>query len=161
MSSQWSEPGRRTCGFNNLRSLTMSCSSEEPLGQSVPRLMGWSGSPSTCTTCGVTFFALSPMVWMMTPQLTEQYGQVLRVSVVREIFSDDACACSGVRSKPSTEKPIAPVTPVLTNVRRDTFITQSSMDAGQTEIWGERIRKGGAELRRREIALRGSRPWNL
>ncbi len=53
----------------------------------MPRLMGWSGSPSTWTTCGVTFFALSPMVWMMTPQLTEQYGQVLRVSVVREIFS--------------------------------------------------------------------------
>jgi hypothetical protein len=49
----------------------MSCISEEPFGQSVPRLMGWSGSPSTCTPCGVTFFALSPRVWMMTPQLTE------------------------------------------------------------------------------------------
>jgi hypothetical protein len=23
-------------------------------------------------TCGVTFLALSPMVWMMTPQLTAQ-----------------------------------------------------------------------------------------
>ena len=32
------------------------------------------------------------MVWMMTPQLTEQYGQVERVSVVRAIFSSLACA---------------------------------------------------------------------
>ena len=61
--------------------------SDDPLGQSVPRLMGWSGSPSTWTTCGVTFLALSPRVWMMTPQLTAQYGQVERVSVVRAIFS--------------------------------------------------------------------------
>ena len=35
----------------------------------------------------VAFLALSPSVWMITPQLTEQYGQVLRVSVVRAIFS--------------------------------------------------------------------------
>ena len=70
----------------------MSCCSEEPLGQSVPRLMGWSGSPSTWTTWGVTFLAWSPSVWMMTPQLTEQYGQVERVSVVREIFNSRDCA---------------------------------------------------------------------
>jgi hypothetical protein len=29
---------------------------------------------------------------MITPQLTEQYGQVERVSVVREIFNSRACA---------------------------------------------------------------------
>jgi hypothetical protein len=29
---------------------------------------------------------------MMTPQLTEQYGQVERVSVVREIFSSRTAA---------------------------------------------------------------------
>ena len=31
-----------------------------------------------------TFFALSPRLYMITPQLTEQYGHVLRVSVVRD-----------------------------------------------------------------------------
>ena len=40
----------------------------------------------------MAFLALSPSVWMITPQLTEQYGQVLRVSVVREILSVFACA---------------------------------------------------------------------
>ena len=34
------EPGRRTCGFSRRRSLRMSCSSEAPFGQSVPRLIG-------------------------------------------------------------------------------------------------------------------------
>jgi hypothetical protein len=37
---------------------------------------------------------------MMTPQLTEQYGHVLRVSLVRAIFSVFACAYTGVTSKP-------------------------------------------------------------
>jgi hypothetical protein len=32
----------------------------------------------------------SPNVWMMTPQLTEQYGHVDRVSVVLEILSSRA-----------------------------------------------------------------------
>jgi len=58
-----------------------------PFGQSVPRLVGASGSPSTCTTVVATFFALSPSVWMMTPHATAQYGQMLLVSVVRAIFS--------------------------------------------------------------------------
>src|SRR5271165_1593548 len=105
----------------------MSCCSDAPLGQSVPRLIGWSGSPSTWTTCGVTFFALSPIVWMMTPQLTEQYGHVLRVSVEREIFRLPACASSGCASKPKTVIPTAPAMPVLKNARLDTSITQPSM----------------------------------
>src|SRR3982074_2021497 len=95
----------------------MSWCSEEPLGHSVPRLMGWSGSPSTWTTCGVTFFALSPKVWMITPQLTEQYGQVERVSVVRAIFSSLDCAYAGRRSNPSTEA-ITPPVPIFMNERR-------------------------------------------
>ena len=41
------------------------------------------------------------MVWMMTPQLTAQYGQVLRVSVVREIFS--ACGLRVQRLQIETE----------------------------------------------------------
>ena len=91
-----------------------------PLGQSVPRLIGWSGSPSTCTTEPVTFFALSPRVWMITPHETEQYGQVLRVSVVREIFSSRISARASDSSK--SPRPIAPPTAAvpLRNVRRST-----------------------------------------
>ncbi len=40
MSSQWSEPGRRTLGVRMRLGLLMSSRSVEPLGQSVPRLMG-------------------------------------------------------------------------------------------------------------------------
>ena len=70
----------------------MFCLSVMPLGQSVPWLIGWSGSPSTCTIRGFTLRDLSPSVWRMTPQLTEQYGQVERVSVVRAIFSSRTSA---------------------------------------------------------------------
>src|ERR1019366_1418156 len=70
--------------------------------------MGWSASPSTWTTNGRTFFDLSPWVWMITPQLTEQYGQVDRVSVVREIFSARDSAHAGVMSNPSSVAPAAP-----------------------------------------------------
>ena len=48
-------------------------------------------SAATCAASGAVlsgrsdfvFLVLSPREYMMTPQLTEQYGQVLRVSVVR------------------------------------------------------------------------------
>src|SRR5260370_5627078 len=40
MSSHSVAPGRRTCGFVSRRGLSMSCSSEEPFGHSVPRLVG-------------------------------------------------------------------------------------------------------------------------
>src|SRR3954463_12445283 len=118
MSSQWSEPGRRTCGLTRRRGLRMSCSSEAPLGQSVPRLIGWSGSPSTCTTCEVAFLALSPSVWMMTPQLTEQYGQVERVSVVRAIFKACVCARTDDRLKPKAETAAPPAIVLLMKVLR-------------------------------------------
>src|SRR5262245_39602993 len=45
---------------------------------------------------------------MMTPQLTEQYGHVDRVSVVRAIFSSRIAAYAGARSKPSTEAATPP-----------------------------------------------------
>jgi hypothetical protein len=67
---------------------------------------------------------------------------VLRVSVVREIFSAWACACSGVRSNPRTENPIAPATPVLTNVRLETSITQSSVTEGQEFDFADRDATG-------------------
>src|SRR5215471_4886250 len=79
MSSHLSEPGRRTFGVRTRFVFVMSSFSDAPLGHNEPRLMGWSGSPSTCTTEGTTFFDLSPSVWMITPQPTAQYGQMLRV----------------------------------------------------------------------------------
>src|SRR5215213_2679750 len=45
MSSQRSEPGRRTCGLSRRRSLSMSCSSEAPFGQSVPQVVHVEGDP--------------------------------------------------------------------------------------------------------------------
>src|SRR5262245_20885817 len=57
----------------------------------------------------MAFFARSPSVWMITPQLTEQYGQVLRVSLVRAIFSVRACAITGATSKPNAVS-VAPPT---------------------------------------------------
>src|SRR6267378_1732711 len=105
MGSHLSEPGLRTWGLVRRLELVMSSRSVMPLGQSVPRLMGWSGSPSTCTTLGFTFFALSPSVWMITPQETEQYGQVLLVSVVRAIFNSRISARARLRSNPSATAP--------------------------------------------------------
>jgi len=58
-------------------------------------------------------------VWMITPQLTEQYGQVERVSVVRAILSSRDCAYAFCRSNPSTDAAIAPL-PVLRKTRRVT-----------------------------------------
>jgi hypothetical protein len=72
MSSQRSEPGRRTFGDSSRFLCVMSSFRVAPLGQRVPRLMGWSGSPSTCTTVGFVFFDRSPSVWMITPQETAQ-----------------------------------------------------------------------------------------
>src|ERR1700736_5419331 len=100
----------------------MSCSSEAPLGHRVPRLMGWSGSPSTWITCGVTFLALSPIVYIRTPQLTEQYGQVDRVSVARAILSSLSCATAGVRSNPRREMPAPPASALLRKVLRESSI---------------------------------------
>jgi hypothetical protein len=45
---------------------------EAPFGQSVPRLMGLAGSPSMWTMAGLTFWDLSPRVWMTTEQPTAQ-----------------------------------------------------------------------------------------
>jgi len=65
----------------------------------------------------------------MTPQLTEQYGQVLRVCVVREIFRAEDCACRGWRSKPRTEAPIAPAAPVVRKERREIPIRASRWES--------------------------------
>src|SRR5713101_7957868 len=60
---------------------------------------------------------------MITPQLTEQYGQVLRVSVVRAIFNPCVWAYTGARLKPNAESPAPPTTVVLRNVLLETCIT--------------------------------------
>src|SRR5262245_35010051 len=75
------EPGARTSGYLRRFGLWMKSISPAPFGQSVPRLTGCSGSPSMWMIAGLTFFDLSPSVYMSSPQLTEQYGQVLLCSV--------------------------------------------------------------------------------
>src|SRR3972149_6726633 len=55
---------------------------------------------------------------MMTPQLTEQYGQVDRVSVVRAIFSWRTWAKTGVRSNPRTDAARPPTALAFRNSRR-------------------------------------------
>src|SRR5262252_10052021 len=52
----------------------------------------------------LTFFALSPSVYMIIPQLTEQYGQVLRVSVVRASLKLRVSANAAVGEKPSATR---------------------------------------------------------
>ena len=117
MSSQWSEPGRRTLGERIRFGLSMSYFSVAPFGQRVPRLVGASGSPSTCRTVDLTFLALSPSVWMMTPHATAQYGQMLRVSVVRAILSCRISARARDMSNPIPTAAPATVAP-FRNVRR-------------------------------------------
>jgi hypothetical protein len=63
---------------------------------------------------------------MITPQLTEQYGQVLRVSVVLEIFNPRLWAYNGAKSNPKTDSPTPPMTPALRNVRLETSIAKAS-----------------------------------
>src|SRR5262245_41723870 len=55
---------------------------------------------------------------MITPQLTEQYGQVDRVSVVRAILSSRTSANAGVRSKPSTDAAMPPIAVAFRNSLR-------------------------------------------
>src|SRR5258705_4164427 len=60
---------------------------------------------------------------MITPQLTEQYGHVLRVSVVLAILSPCACAYTGAKLNPNTETPAPPIKVVLMKVRLETSMT--------------------------------------
>src|ERR1700731_3264395 len=59
---------------------------------------------------------------MRTPQLTEQYGQVDRVSVARDILSSFSCATAGVRSNPRREKPAPPTSAPLIKFLRESSI---------------------------------------
>src|SRR2546426_5828012 len=55
---------------------------------------------------------------MITPQLTEQYGQVDRVSLARAIFSVRSCAYAGCRSKPKTAAAAPPMVVSFRKSRR-------------------------------------------
>src|SRR6266446_7708670 len=61
---------------------------------------------------------------MRTPQLTEQYGQVDRVSVARAILSAMSSARAGVRSNPRRERPAPPASALLRKVLRESSIVQ-------------------------------------
>src|SRR3989442_13555141 len=68
---------------------------------------------------------------MMTPQLTEQYGQVLRVSVAREIFRLWVWAYTGTRLNPKAEKPTPPTRVPLMKVLRENSIAASATSQGR------------------------------
>src|SRR5690606_32689762 len=62
---------------------------------------GWSGSPSIWKISGVAFLALSPRLYISSPQLTEQYGQVLRVSMACASLKWRVSASAAAGEKPS------------------------------------------------------------
>ena len=72
ISSNLSEPGLRTFGLVSRVSECTKSSSAAPFGQSVPRLVGWSTSPSIWMISAVSPFVRSPLEYMMMPQATEQ-----------------------------------------------------------------------------------------
>src|SRR5437588_11079658 len=71
----------------------------------------------------MAFFDLSPSVWMITPQETAQYGQMLRVSVVREILKARISARAFVRSKPRAMAP--PTVVAFKKPRRESSMRHS------------------------------------
>src|SRR6476660_5253512 len=70
---------------------------------------------------------------MITPQLTEQYGHVERVSVVRAILSSFACARTGRASNPRRSAAALPV-PTLKNSRLDKPIEVASCQANHVRF---------------------------
>ena len=54
------------------------------------------------------FLALSPRLYMIRPQATEQYGQVLRVSVVRVSLKVRTSASAASGENPSAASDDAP-----------------------------------------------------
>src|ERR1041385_8821122 len=65
----------------------------------------------------MAFFDLSPRGWMITPHDTAQYGQVLRVSVVRETLKARISALALERSKASAAAP--PTVVAFRKLRRE------------------------------------------
>src|SRR5918993_3073360 len=78
---------------------------------------------------------------MITPQLTEQYGHVDLVSVVRAIFNCRACAYAGVRSKPSSDSAVPPSDVAFRNCRRVGFMEPRAKGAHVSTHDGEGERR--------------------
>src|SRR6516164_11381064 len=94
------------------------------------------------------FFARSPRLYMSTPQATEQYGQVLRVSVARASLNSRTSASAAVGEKPSSTRldpaSVAPVT--LRNSRRVTsaMVIPRSMSEDDRSLYSFKKRGQGA-----------------
>ena len=69
---------------------------------------------------------------MITPQLTEQYGHVERVSFARAIFSVRSCAYAGFKSNPKTAAAAPPIVVSFRKSRRVGFMLGPSF-AGRKE----------------------------
>src|SRR5688572_5506840 len=80
-------------------------------------------------------FLPSPRVWTITPQDTEQYGQMERVSVVRAILKAFACAWAAVRSKPNG---VANAPEAAMKLRRETSTTRSPSRVPRAECQAPR-----------------------
>jgi anaerobic selenocysteine-containing dehydrogenase len=65
-------PGLRSIGYLSRVSALTKSSSAAPFGQSVPRLVGWSVSPSMWMSSAGSPFFRSPFEYMMMPHATEQ-----------------------------------------------------------------------------------------
>src|SRR5580692_3710196 len=102
-----------------------------PFGHKVPRFTGWSGSPSICRMLDWAFFAASPRLYMITPQATAQYGQVLRVSVARDNLNSrtSASATEGENPMRARLEP-AKVEPVTARKRRRVIAAMATSDKG-------------------------------
>src|SRR5579884_1520140 len=87
---------------------------------------------------------------MMTPQLTEQYGHVDRVSFARAIFKARSCANAGCKSNPKTAAAAPPTAPIFRKSRREACITPPLFDR-------KGILRGTAEI----ILLRAKIKKNL
>src|SRR5262245_27021300 len=89
---------------------------------------------------------------MMTPQLTEQYGQVLRVSLVREILSVRDCATTGATSSPNADSAAPPAIERWRKARREIAIRPSGevchTVAASVSGSGKYTRPGGRCARR-------------
>src|SRR2546427_12002556 len=73
---------------------------------------------------------------MITPQLTEQYGHVERVSLARAILRVRSCANAGFKSNPKTA---AAAPPMVVNFRKS---RRGRIIGGSPPAGGE-VRKGG------------------
>src|SRR5690606_38969351 len=72
---------------------------------------GWSGSPSMWKIDALAFLAPSPRLYINSPQPTEQYVQVLRVSRVRSSLYCRVSASATPGAKPSAAAVVPAIPP--------------------------------------------------